>query len=120
MRLGCWSFWSVGRLRLRGVGFGFGGSALSVAFEAAGLHGGDGLGVLHEGVPDEGGAEIFGHEETDAEIDAEDLGVVPVEVGVEGVAEAVTAPGIFAEVVSHGTEDADAFAGKKGKRSGGG
>ena len=57
---------------------------MPLAFEAAGFHGGDGLGVLHEGVPDEGGAEIFGHEEADAEIDAQDLGVIPVEVGVEG------------------------------------
>ena len=93
---------------------------MTLAFEAAGLHGGDGLGVLHEGVPDEGGAEIFGHEETDAEIDAEDLGVVPVEVGMEGVAEAVASPGVLAEVVAEGAEDADAIARKKGKRSGGG
>src|SRR5206468_2462531 len=89
-------------LWLRGVSFGFDRTGLSVTFEAASPHGGDGLGVLHEGVPDEGGAEIFGHEETDAEIDAENLRVVPVEVGVEGVAEPVAAPGIFAEVVSHG------------------
>src|SRR5260370_28233077 len=107
-------------LRLRGVGFGFGGTALSVAFEAAGLHGGDGLGVLHEGIPDEGGAKIFGHEETDAEIDAEDFGIVPVEGWVGGVAEAVAAPGVLAEVVAEGAEDADTFAGKEGKRSGGG
>src|SRR5260370_8857750 len=119
MRQVCWSFWSAGRSRLRGVGFGFGGSALSVGFEAAGLHGGDGLGVLHEGVPDEGGAEIFSHEQTDAEIDADDFGVEPVEVGVEGVAKAVAAPGIPAKVISHGAEDADTFAGKEGERSSG-
>ena len=115
MRLGCWSFWSVGRLRRRGVGFGFGRRALSLAFEAAGLHGGYGLGVLHEGLPDKGGAEIFGHEQTDAEIDADDFRVEPVEVGVEGVAETVTASGISAEVVSYGAENADTFAGKEGK-----
>src|SRR3979411_1606203 len=121
MRLDCWSSWSAGRVRRRrGGGFGCSGSAWSVAFEAAGLHSVDGFGVLHEGIPDKGGAEIFGHEETDAEIDAEDLGVVPVEVGVEGVAETIAAPGISAEVVSHGAEDADTFTGKKGKRSGGG
>jgi hypothetical protein len=34
--------------------------------EAAGLHGGKGLGVLHEGIPDEGGAEIFRHEQANA------------------------------------------------------
>jgi hypothetical protein len=39
---------------------------------------------------------------------------------MEGVAEAVATPGIFAVVVSHGAEDADTIAGKEGKRSGGG
>ena len=73
---------------------------------------------MHEGVPDEGGTKVFGHEETDAKIDAEDLGIVPVEVGVEGVAESVAPPGIFAEVVSHGAEDAHTIAGKEGKGSG--
>jgi len=48
------------------------------AVEAAGLHGCDWLRVLHEGVPDEGTAEIFCHEYADAQVDAEDIGVVPV------------------------------------------
>ena len=61
MRWGCWSFWSGGRVRFRGVGFGFGGARLAVAVEATGFHGGDGLWVLHERLPDEGGAEIFCH-----------------------------------------------------------
>ena len=34
--------------------------------EAAGFHGSDGFGILHEGVPDEGGAEVFCHEDADA------------------------------------------------------
>src|SRR5437588_12953946 len=102
MRLGCWNFWSVDRLGLRGVGWEFGGGDFSVAFEAAGSHCGDGLGVLHESIPYEGGAEILRHQETDAEIDADDLGVVPVEVGMEGVAKTVAAPGVFGEVVAHG------------------
>ena len=81
-------------------------------------HGGDGLRVLHEGVPDEGGAEIFGHEETNAEIDAEDVGVVPVQLGVEGVTESVAAPGVLTEVFAEGAEDADRLSGKKGEGSG--
>ena len=101
-------------------GLGFGRSDLPFAFEAAGPHGVDGLGVLHEGIPDEGSAEIFGHEKTDAEIDAEDFRVVPVEFGVEGVAEAVAAPGVFAEVVAECAEIANAIAGKERERSCGG
>ena len=91
---------------------------MSLAFEATCLHGGDGLGVLHKGVPDEGGAEIFGHQEAYAEIDAEDVGVVPVQFGVEGVAESVAAPGVLSEFFSERAEDADSFAGKKGEGSG--
>src|SRR5271170_1101587 len=83
MRRGCWSFWRRGRLRFRGVGFGLGGAGLTVAAEAAGLHCCDGFRVLHEGLPDEGGAEIFCHEQADSQIDAEDVRVVPVQVGVE-------------------------------------
>lgn len=70
--------------------------------EAASLHGGDGLGVLHECLPDEGGAEIFCHQQAYAEIDAEDVGIVPVEVGVKGIAKTVTTPGILAEVFAEG------------------
>ena len=81
--------------------------------EAAGLHGSDWLGVLHEGVPDESGAEVFCHEDADSEVDAEDVGVEPVEVRVEGVAEAVSAPGVGAEVVAKGAEDTDAVSREK-------
>ena len=70
---------------LDGAGYGLGelvlgsaGAGRLCAVEAAGLHGGDGLRVLHEGLPDEAGAEIFRHEQTDAKVDAEDIGVVPV------------------------------------------
>src|SRR5271170_4985004 len=120
MRLDCLSFWSGDRLRLRGIGFGFGRRGSSVAVEAAGLHCGDGLGVLHEGLPDEGGAEIFCHEQTYTEIDAKHVGVVPVQVRVEGVAEPVAAPGVLAEVFAEGAEDADAVAGMERERPGSG
>ena len=117
MRRGCWSFW--GRIRLRGVGLGFGENGLAVAVEAAGLHGGYGFGVLHEGLPDEGGAEIFCHEQADAKVDTEDVGVVPEQIWVEGVAESVAAPGVSAEVIAERAEDVHAVARKEGKRSGG-
>src|SRR5438046_781523 len=64
--------------------------------EASGRHGIDGLGVLRDGVPDETAAEVFGHEQADADVEAEDVGVVPELVGVEGVAGAVAAPGVLA------------------------
>ena len=76
--------------------------------EAAGFHGGDGLGVFHEGVPDEGGAEILCHEDADAQVDAEHVGVVPLKVGMEGVAKSVASPGVVTEVGAERPEDADA------------
>ena len=88
--------------------------------EAACLHGGDRFGILHEGIPDHRGAEIFCHQEADAEIDAEDVRIVPVEVGVEGVAETVAAPGILAEVFAKRAEDTDAIARDEGQRACGG
>ena len=114
MKLDCLSCWSVGRLGLRGVGFGFGWRGSSVAVEATGLHGCDGLRILHEGLPDEGGAEIFRHEQAYAEIDAEDVWVVPVLLGMEGVAESVAAPGVLAIVVTQSAKDVDAFTRKEG------
>jgi len=79
--------------------------------EATGLHGGGWLRVLHEGVPDKGAAKIFCHEHADPKIDAEDVGVVPVQVGVEGVAEAVATPSVFTKVFSQGAKDADTVMG---------
>jgi hypothetical protein len=120
MRLDCWSFWRVDRLWLRRGRLGFDGVVLSIAVEAAGLHGGDGLGVLHECLPDKGCPKIFCHQQAYAEIDAEDIGIVPVEVGVEGVAESVAAPGVLTEVFAESAEDADAIAGEERERPGGG
>ena len=82
--------------------------------ESAGLHGGDRFGVLHEGVPDEGAAKIFCHDDADAEVDAENVGVVPVELWVECVAEAVAAPCVLAEVFAQGAQDADAVVREEG------
>ena len=64
--------------------------------EAGALHSEGNFGVAGEGFPDEAGAEIFGHQDADAEVDAEDVGVVPVGLRMEGVAESVTAIGALA------------------------
>jgi hypothetical protein len=50
-------------------------------------------GLRREGLPHEAGAQVLGHQDADAEVDAEHVGVVPLGVGMEGVAEAVAAPG---------------------------
>ena len=86
--------------------------------EATGLHGGGWLRVLHEGVPDKGAAKIFCHEHADPKIDAEDVGVVPVQVGVEGVAEAVASPGVLAVMVFECVENAQAIGGQERQRAG--
>src|ERR1700735_5172708 len=108
MNWDCLSCWRPDRLKIRGAvgawSHGLTGAwdgdwfwlgwigGLPSGAESAGLHGGDRFGVLHEGIPDEGAAKIFCHDDADAEVDAEDVGVVPVEFGVEGVAEAVASP----------------------------
>jgi hypothetical protein len=52
------------------------------------------LGVLHEGLPYEGSACIFRHEHGDAGVDADDVIVIPVFQWIEGIDEAVAAPGL--------------------------
>ena len=64
-----------------------------VVFEPCLGHAALGFGILHEGLPDEGGARIFRHEHGDAGVDADDVGVVPVLQRIEGIDEAVAAPG---------------------------
>jgi len=111
--VGAWSY----RLAGAGDGGGFwlgGIGSLVGAVESASLHSGDGFRVLHEGIPDEGAAKIFCHKDADAEVDAEHVGFVPVEIGVEGVAKAVASPGFVAEVFFEGAEDTDAVMWEKG------
>ncbi len=93
---------------------------VQVEWKPARLHGQGDFGVAGEGFPDEAGAEIFCHEDADAEVDAEDVGIVPVGLGVEGVAEAVAALGLVAVVGFEGALDAEAGFGEEGKRAGGG
>src|SRR5882757_4746814 len=90
-----------------------------VGFEACVGHGVLGFGVFHEGVPDEGGARVFGHEHGDAGVDAYDVGVVPFFQGIEGVDETVAAPG-FGVAASDVLEDAQCGAGKERQGASGG
>src|SRR5271165_1950697 len=93
-------------------------SGAAVGVEAGQVHGAIGFGVAHEGLPDEFGTEVFSHEDTDAEVDAEDVGVVPVGGGMEGVDKAVAAPGLLAVLGAHGAEDAEAVGRQEGERAG--
>ncbi len=48
---------------------------------------------LHEGLPDKAGAQIFGHQQDDARVDPDYIGVIPVLEGIECVDESVFIPG---------------------------
>src|SRR3984885_3195673 len=84
--------------------------------EATCLHGGNRFGILHKGLPNEGGTQIFGHQQTDAKVDAEDIRIEPVQLRVEGVAETVTDPGVVAISVFQRTKDTHTISGKEWKR----
>ena len=83
--------------------------------EACFLHGDADLWVAFEGLPDEAGAEVFGHQDADALVDAEDVGVVPVDCRMQCVAEAVASPGLPAVVGFQRAEDLQAVGGQEGK-----
>ena len=40
-------------------------------------HGGKSLWVLHEGLPDEAGSQVLSHDDRDAEVDTQHIGIVP-------------------------------------------
>ena len=69
--------------------------------EAGAGHSADGFVIFHELFPDEAGTGIFSHQDGDAQVDAQHIGAVPVGEGIEGVHEAVGAPGFLAEVFAH-------------------
>jgi hypothetical protein len=74
--------------------------------EAGLLEGDRDFGVAGERIPDDVCAEVFGHEGGDAEVAAQDVGVVPVGLRVERVAEAVAAAGALAVDGLEGALDA--------------
>src|SRR5579859_4275699 len=55
-------------------------------------HGDSGLRVFREGLPEEAVAQVLSHEHTDAQVDAQNVGVIPVAVRMEGIAKSVAAP----------------------------
>jgi hypothetical protein len=88
--------------------------------EAGLLEGDRDFGVAGERIPDDVCAEVFGHEGGDAEVAAQDVGVVPVGLRVERVAEAVAAAGALAVDGLEGALDAQAVDRQEGQRAGGG
>src|ERR1019366_4862981 len=62
----------------------------------------------------------FCHEDADAEVDAENVGIVPLGVGRECIAEAVSSPSVFGVAILERVENVQAWAGKKRQRAGGG
>ena len=66
-----------------------------IAFEACIGHSVLRLGVFHEGLPYEGGARVFCHKQGDATVDSDDVGAIPFLQWIEGIDEAVAAPGLW-------------------------
>ena len=64
------------------------------------------LAVHHEPAPDGGGAHVFGAQENDADVDADDVSVGPAGLWVEGIDEAVATVDFGAIPIVHGGEGA--------------
>lgn len=79
----------------------------SFILEAGYLHAAAGFIVLHKLFPDKTGAHVFRHQQRDAGVDAQHVGVVPVGERIEGVDETVFAPGFFSEFFPHRALDAN-------------
>lgn len=99
-------------------GEGGGGEVVGV-LEAGEGEGAAGFRGAHEVEPNEFAAEVFRHDERDADVDGDDVGGDPAGVGVEGVGEAVAAPDFFAAGGAHGAEGVEAFAWGEGERAAG-
>jgi hypothetical protein len=69
--------------------------------EAGAGHSADGFVIFHELFPDETGAGIFGHQNGDAQIDAEHVRALPIGEGIESVDEAIGAPDFLGVVFPH-------------------
>src|ERR1700733_883105 len=104
----------MGRLRLRRRSLWFSGTVSYFALESAGFHGCDGFGIPHEGLPHERGSKILGHQQSNSKVNTKNVGIVPVQFRVEGIAESVAAPGVLAIVVTQSAKDVDAFTRKEG------
>ena len=103
----------MGQLRLRRGGLRFRGAASRFGVESAGFHCGDRFRILHEGLPNERRAEVLGHQQADSKVNAKNIGVIPMEFGVEGIAESVASPRVFAVLISKRAQNMNAVARKK-------
>src|SRR6266498_4679843 len=93
---------------------------LSRSSDEPGLgHAAAGFLVFHECLPDESAARVLGHEQGNAQVDADDVGIEPVRSRVEGVDKTVTFPGLAAEAFPHGPQGAKAFLRQEGDRAAG-
>ena len=70
-------------------------AGLLISVEPGTLHPSACFWVFHEGVPNERRPRILRHYQSDPGIDSDDVGIVPVLRRIEGVDEAVAAPGIW-------------------------
>lgn len=75
-------------------------------FKAGELHAAPRFGILHEGIPNKPGPQIFRHQHGDSRIDADDVGVESFIKGVERVDEAIFAPGLISIEDSDVAKDA--------------
>ena len=83
--------------------------------KAGSLHGAPRVGVLHEDIPDQTGAEILCHQHGDAEVDAENIGVIPVGCGMKCVHKAIPSPRMLAPLSAHREQHFDTFHGQEGQ-----
>ena len=71
--------------------------------------------ILHESLPNKTGAEIFCHQYSYAEIDPQHIRVIPKLTWVEGVTEAISAPGVSSISGLKRTKNTDAVDRQKWK-----
>jgi hypothetical protein len=64
---------------------------------------GDG-GVGHEPAPDISGQQILGAEQSDADVDADHIGIEPFLGGIEGVHKSILAIDVIFEMIAHGAQ----------------
>src|SRR5581483_10199357 len=76
------------------------------------------FGRRHYSFPYRGASCVFDHQQRDAEIDAEHVGVEPVCVRLECINKSVAAPDPWAETANHGAEHRGAFGRREWHRTG--
>src|SRR5579862_181228 len=92
-------------------------SARSSRMETRFLHRCPSFGVSHERVPDKAGAFILRHHHRDAEINSQDVLVIPSVQRIERIDEAVARPSLFFVAAADIAENAHAIVINKRKRA---